>query len=43
MQEDIAADEETPEIGAEDTAPDTVTGGDAAGAPGAAPSTDQTI
>ena len=41
--EDIAADEETPEIGAEDTAPDTVTGGDAAGAPGAAPSTDQTI
>ena len=41
--EDIAADEETPEIGAEDTSPDTVTGGDAAGAPGAAPSTDQTI
>jgi len=41
--EDIAADEETPEIGAEDTSPDTVTGGDAAGAPGAAPATDQTI
>ena len=41
--EDIAADEETPEIGAEGTSPDTVTGGDAAGAPGAAPSTDQTI
>jgi hypothetical protein len=41
--EDIAADDEAPEIGAEGTPPDTATGGDTAGAPGAAPATEQTI
>jgi hypothetical protein len=41
--EDIAPDDEAPEIGAEGTPPDTATGGDTAGAPGAAPATEQTI
>ena len=41
--EDIAPNDEAPEIGAEGTPPDTATGGDTAGAPGAAPATEQTI